>query len=111
MAGYAADAERLRLDLEAYRQQLGDCPIALALRPSPPDCDTPENLAAKVRLARDLGVARLGFYHYGFVRLGALDWIRTAVSCTAGRPVDRRRSGVGLAADAGDRPRSPEAKG
>ena len=77
--GYAADPERLRLDLEKYRQHLGDCPVALALRPSPPDCETPENLAAKVRLARDLGVVRVDFYHYGFVRLEALDWIRAAV--------------------------------
>jgi len=79
VAGYAADPERLRLDLETYRLHIGDCSLAVALRPSPPDCDTPENLAAKVRLARDLGVARLDFYHYGFVRLQALDWIRAAV--------------------------------
>jgi hypothetical protein len=77
--GYAADVDRLRIDLEAYRQQLGEASIGLALRPSLPDCDTPENLAAKLRLARELGVARVDFYHYGFVRLAALDWIRSAV--------------------------------
>jgi hypothetical protein len=84
VAGYAADPERLRLDLETYRKHIGDCPLAVALRPSPPDCDTPENLAAKVRLARDLGVARVDFYHYGFVRLQALDWIGAAVEASAG---------------------------
>jgi hypothetical protein len=77
--GYAADVDRLRVDLEAYRKQLGEASIGLALRPSLPDCDTSENLAAKVRLARELGIARVDFYHYGFVRLGALDWIRAAV--------------------------------
>ena len=77
--GYVADVERLRLDLETYRQHLGGCAITLALRPSPPDCDTPDNLTAKVRLARDLGVSRVDFYHYGFVRLEALDWIRAAL--------------------------------
>lgn len=77
--GYAADVERLRFDLEAYRRDLGDCPVSVALRPSPPDCVAPENLTAKVRLARELGVARVDFYHYGFVRLEALDWIRAAV--------------------------------
>ena len=77
--GYAADVERVQFDLEAYRRDLGDCPVAVALRPSPPDCVTLENLAAKVRLARDLGVARVDFYHYGFVRLQALDWIRSAL--------------------------------
>lgn len=90
VAGYAAAPCRLRLDLETYRQQLGDCPIAVALRPSPPDCDSSENLAEKVRLAHELGVARLEFYHYGFVSLDALDWIRAAV---ATRPVDRSTAG------------------
>lgn len=77
--GYAADVERLRFDLEAYRRDLGDGPVAVALRPSPPDCATPENLAAKMRLARELGVTRVDFYHYGFVRLDALDWMRAAI--------------------------------
>ena len=31
------------------------------------------------RLARELGVTRVDFYHYGFVHLGALDWIRAAI--------------------------------
>jgi hypothetical protein len=77
--GYAADVERVRFDLDAYRRDLGDCPLAVALRPSPPDCADPGNLAAKVRLARELGVTRVDFYHYGFLRLGALDWIRAAI--------------------------------
>ena len=51
----------------------------MALRPSPPDCESPENLAAKVALARELGCARVDFYHYGFVRLDALDMIRAAL--------------------------------
>lgn len=77
--GYAADVERVRLDLDAYRSVLAQRPIAVALRPSPPDCEAPENLAAKLRLARELEVARVDFYHYGFVRLEALDWIRAAI--------------------------------
>lgn len=77
--GYAADVERVRFDLDAYRRDLGDCPLAVAMRPSPPDCAAPGNLAAKVRLARELGVTRVDFYHYGFLRLGALDWIRAAI--------------------------------
>jgi hypothetical protein len=79
VAAYAADPERVRLDLEAYRERLGEVALSIAVRPSPPDCDSPENLAAKVRLARELGIARVDFYHYGFVRLEALDWIRSAL--------------------------------
>ena len=79
---YAADVERVRFDLEAYRRELGDSRLSVALRPSPPDCVQPENLAAKVRLARELGVTRVDFYHYGFLRLGALDWIRAAIEAS-----------------------------
>jgi hypothetical protein len=77
--GYAADVDRLRLDLETYGGVLAGRGLSLALRPSPPDCEAAENLAAKLALARELGVARVEFYHYGFVRLEALDWIRTAI--------------------------------
>jgi hypothetical protein len=38
------------------------------------------NLAAKVALARERGLGRLDFYHYGFCRLQALDWIRQALA-------------------------------
>jgi hypothetical protein len=83
--GYAADVGRLRLDLEAYRAAVGgEVELGVALRPSPPDCDGPENLVEKLSLARSLGIARADFYHYGLVRLGALDWIRAAVEA----PVD-----------------------
>lgn len=79
VAGYAVDVDRLRLDLEGYKQHLGNAELAVALRPSPPDCESAENLGAKVRLARELGVARVDFYHYGFVRFEALDWIHAAL--------------------------------
>src|SRR5207237_4414640 len=59
--GYAADVDRLRLDLETYGGVLDGRAPALALRPSPPDRETPENLAAKLALARELGVARDDF--------------------------------------------------
>lgn len=78
--GYTAEVERLRLDLEAYRAAAGsDVSLGVALRPSPPDCEDARNLVEKLSLVRSLGVARADFYHYGFVRLGALDWVRAAV--------------------------------
>ena len=74
--GYAADPERVRRDLDAYgdRRGVGD-PPALA-----PDCDSPANLRAKVDLARERGLRRADFYHYGLMRLDALDWIRDALT-------------------------------
>jgi hypothetical protein len=76
---YAADVERVRLDLETYRGILGDASLSMAVRPAIPDADGPGNLAAKVALARELGLERVDFYHYGFVRLESLDWIRAAL--------------------------------
>jgi hypothetical protein len=75
--GYAADPERIRGDLEAY----GDAAVSVIFRPTTPDCDSPDDLRAKVALARARELRRVDFYHYGFMRLAALDWIRTAVGC------------------------------
>jgi hypothetical protein len=77
---YAADVERVRLDLEAYRRVLADATISAVFRPIPPDCETAENLAAKLELARELGLTWAGIYHYGFLRLEALDLIRDALA-------------------------------
>jgi hypothetical protein len=74
--GYAADPERVRGDLEAY----GDRAVSVVLRPAAPDCDSAENLRAKVALARARGLRRVDFYHYGLMRLDALDRIRAALA-------------------------------
>jgi hypothetical protein len=78
---YAADPDRIRLDLDAYRAELPERGrLSAALRPILPDCDSTENLAAKLRLARELELERIDFYHYGFAPLTALDRIREALS-------------------------------
>ena len=78
---YAFDTGRVRFDVEAYRRVLPPSkPLSLAMRPMLPDADSPENLATKVRLARELDVAWIDFYHYGFARLQSLDWIRHAMT-------------------------------
>ncbi len=80
---YAADPDRIRFDLDAYRDLLpAGGTLAAALRPMLPDCDSAENLAAKLRLARELGLERVDLYHYGFAPLTALDRIREAVEST-----------------------------
>jgi hypothetical protein len=77
---YAADPDRIRFDLDAYRDLLPPGgTLSAALRPMLPDCDSTENLAEKLRLARDLGLERVDFYHYGFAPLSTLDRIREAV--------------------------------
>ncbi len=78
--GYARDPARLRLDLDAYRALVPpDRVLSVALRPMRPDCDGPANLRAKIDILRAGGVDWADFYHYGFMRLDALDWINEAL--------------------------------
>jgi hypothetical protein len=80
MIGYAADAAWIANDVAAYRKFLGEgTGLNVALRPAPPDSSTAENLRAKVELATRAGVRRVDFYHYGLIRLDALDRIRLAL--------------------------------
>jgi hypothetical protein len=86
LLGYASEPDRLRLDVEAYRARVGERSLSVALRPTLPDCDSASNLAEKIRVARDAGMERIDFYHYGFMRLDALDWAREALAAvSAGR--------------------------
>jgi hypothetical protein len=79
--GYAADPDRLRFDLEAYGALLPPGGLlASALRPMQPDCDGPRNLGSKLKVARELDLSRIDFYHYGFMRLAQLGWIQEALS-------------------------------
>ena len=74
--GYAADRAWVERDLETY----GGDAVSVIFRPSTPDCDSAEKLRAKVDLARDRGLRRVDFYHYGLMRLDALDWIHAALA-------------------------------
>jgi hypothetical protein len=78
--GYAADPDRLRFDLAAYRSLVGDSRrLSVIMRPMAPDCDSAGNLAQKLDIARAMGAVEVGFYHYGFMRLESLDLIRSAL--------------------------------
>jgi hypothetical protein len=80
---YAAAPERVRVDLDAYRARLPEGGrLSAALRPMIPDCSSAEDLAAKLRLAAELDLERVDFYHYGFAPLWVLDRIRDAVEAT-----------------------------
>jgi hypothetical protein len=79
--GYAAGPNRLSLDLDAYLPLIADTSrLGVILRPMPPDCRSADNLVAKVALARERGLKRIDFYHYGFCRLRSLDWIRESLT-------------------------------
>jgi hypothetical protein len=77
---YAANPERVLVDLEAYLEALpASTELGVILRPLRPDCDSAANLRSKVEIISSLGFGRVDFYHYGLAPLDALDWIRSAL--------------------------------
>ena len=74
--GYAANRSWVERDLNTY----GGDAAGSSSDPSTPDCDSAEQLRAKVEPARDRGLRRVDFYHYGLMRLDALDWIHAALA-------------------------------
>jgi hypothetical protein len=57
--------------------------LEVLVRPMLPDADSPHVLAAKVATLRRMGINMVSFYHYGFMRLESLDWIRFALASNA----------------------------
>ncbi|HZC25554.1 MAG TPA: hypothetical protein VE287_00940, partial [Actinopolymorphaceae bacterium] len=81
MLGYVRDPDRLRLDVTSYAERLGG-PPRVVLRPTMPDCPTPDNLATKLALLGELGVSDVDFYHYGLVPLANVEMAATAMRST-----------------------------
>ncbi|GAA5004214.1 hypothetical protein GCM10025734_42310 [Kitasatospora paranensis] len=78
--GYARTPEAVREKVAAFALH-GVRPqdMAVILRPMAQDCDGPENLAAKIRMLRELGVPEVEFYNYGLMRLSSMDRIGAAL--------------------------------
>jgi hypothetical protein len=78
MIGYFRETARFVRELAAYRMLSHR--LEVILRPMHPDTRSAEELADRVHAAREAGVQDLSFYHYGFMRLQNLDWIRQALA-------------------------------
>ncbi len=77
---YARDVARVRTDLDAYARLLpAGVSLTVGVRPMPPDCHSAAEMAPKVALLRERGVASMDVYHYGLMRLHHLDWVGEAV--------------------------------
>ena len=82
--GYQDTPERVAAVLARYRQAVGPkASLSVTLRPLLPDCQDPDNLAQKIRLATDAGAQALDFYHYAMMPLNRLDWIRDGLAAAA----------------------------
>ncbi len=68
-------------DLWWARHRLGErAHLHVVLRPAYPDTADEANLAAKVRLVKEIGAEGISFYNYGHVRAGHLAWIKRALA-------------------------------
>jgi len=76
---YARSRERVAAELAYYAGRPGHAGLGALLRPMAPDCDSAENLCAKLDAVRAAGARRVDFYSYGFMPLGSLDWIAAAM--------------------------------
>lgn len=91
--GYFNGVERFRRELDAYRTRIpADLPLEVGLRPCLPDCDSAEELAAKVAHCTALGAAGVSFYNYGMMPRHGMEWVHEALSERGGRDADRSRS-------------------
>jgi len=62
--GYVREVEALRRDLQAYRAALAsETQLSVAVRPMPPDCESPAELADKIAFLGDFGADWVEFYH------------------------------------------------
>lgn len=83
--GYLDTPERVAALLASYHRVLGpQARLSMALRPLLPDCQTEDNLAAKLEAVRAAAVASVDFYHYAMMPLNRLDWIRRSLAASAG---------------------------
>jgi hypothetical protein len=79
MLGYSHDLDAIETDLRAYLAYVEPARLSVALRPMAPDALSPDDLTAKLELLDRAGVERVDFYHYAFIPLANLQWIRAAL--------------------------------
>lgn len=83
--GYFSGVDRFTRELDAYRARIpAALPLEVGLRPCIPDCNTQEELAAKVARCAALGASGVSFYNYGMMPWHSMGWVREALSRVRG---------------------------
>jgi hypothetical protein len=79
LLGYFQDASRFQRELGGYLDLVSAERLEVILRPMPPDITSASALRERAALLRQHGIGETSFYHYGFMRLENLEWIRQAL--------------------------------
>jgi hypothetical protein len=78
VTGYLRKTVDLEEALSPLRGHAGS-EFAVILRPGPPDCESAEQLQAKVALATTAGATEVNFYAYGLYRLETLERVKASI--------------------------------
>jgi hypothetical protein len=79
--GYFAGLEHFRHEMDAYRACIPtDLPLEVGMRPCVPDCESGEELAAKVAHCAALGARGVSFYNYGMMPAVSRGWVLEALT-------------------------------
>ena len=77
---YGSSPAKIEENVRRYRQLLAnDLPMRVALRPMWPDCESTENLTAKLKSVQVDGVIAADFYAYDFMRIEELDRVQSSI--------------------------------
>lgn len=86
MLGYIADLRTFQREVDIYCARLPPAlPLEVGLRPAPSDCQSAEELAAKVAYCVERNVSGISFYNYGLLPESRFDWIRNALPSIRGK--------------------------
>lgn len=78
---YVADEAHFQRQIDLYCAKiLPHMPLEIGLRPALPDCQSREDLVAKVVYCMQQKVSGISFYNYGMLPASHLQWIRDALS-------------------------------
>lgn len=81
MLGYIADMQTFQREVDVYCTRLPPTlPLEVGLRPTLPDCQSADELTAKVAYCVKRNVAGVSFYNYGMLPASRFRWIRHALS-------------------------------
>jgi hypothetical protein len=81
MLGYIADMRTFQREVDVYCTRLPPTvPLEVGLRPALPDCQSVDELTAKVAYCAKRNVAGVSFYNYGMLSASRFGWIRHALS-------------------------------
>lgn len=78
--GYVSDPPALREPLTALQSMVGVGEIVVGFQVGLPESGGKSQFLERLKIARELGIARFNFYNYGFIPYSHFGWIKEALA-------------------------------